>query len=134
MHDAEIVVGDVGELRTARAIAHRPDVRCCRLQPLVDLDIAALVEFDANLIYSDSLSIRRTAGSDEKIGSFYNPSAAAVLCKDTDLLAGMSLDPNEMGFEQHLDSLIVEQVQKSGTHVKILATRELRSAFDRGHL
>ena len=47
--DAEIIEGDVGELRTARAIAHCPDIRSAGLQPFVNLDVAVLVELHAGL-------------------------------------------------------------------------------------
>jgi hypothetical protein len=86
-HDAEVVVRDVCELRTARAIAHRPHVRCGRLQPVVDLDIATLVELDADLLQSDSFGIRRPTDGDEKMGTFDDPFTGTVFCVDPNLLA-----------------------------------------------
>jgi hypothetical protein len=80
------VVRDVGELRAAGAIAHRPDVGCGRLQPVVDLDIATLVEFDAELLQSDSLRIRRPADGDKKIGTFDDPLTVRVFGVNANLL------------------------------------------------
>jgi hypothetical protein len=54
-HDSEVVVRDVCELRTARAIAHRPHVGCGRLQSVVYLDIATLVELDADIAAGNDL-------------------------------------------------------------------------------
>jgi hypothetical protein len=73
-------------LRTARAIAHRPHVGCGRLQPVVDLDIATLVELDADLLQSDSFRIRRPTDGDEKMG-FDDPFTGTVFCVDPNLLA-----------------------------------------------
>src|SRR5208282_2633033 len=86
-HDAEVVIGDVCELRTARAIAHRPHVGCGRLQPVVYLDIAAPVELDADLLESDSLRIRRPTDGDEKIGTFDDPFTRAVFYVNPNILA-----------------------------------------------
>ena len=77
----------VCELRTARAVAHRPHVGCGRLQPVVDLDIATRVEFDAELLESDSFRIRRPTDGDEKIGPFDDPFTGTVFCADPDLFA-----------------------------------------------
>ncbi len=86
-HDAEVVVRDVCELRAARAIAHRPHVGGGRLQPVVDLDIATLVELDADFLQSDSFRIRRPTDRDEKIGPFDDPFTGTVLCVDPNLVA-----------------------------------------------
>ena len=69
------------------------------LQPLVDLDITVLVEFDSSLLESDSVGVCRPARSDEKIGAFENPLAILVLCVDPNLLTGTSLNPRDMRSE-----------------------------------
>ena len=78
MHHPEVVICNVGEMGTARAIAHRPYVGRGRLQPVVDLDIAALVELDADLLQSDSPGIRRPADGDENIRAFDDPFTGTV--------------------------------------------------------
>ena len=92
MHDAEIVISCMRKLRAAGAIAHRPDIGRGRPQPLVDLDIAVLVEFDASLLESDSAGVRHPARSDEKIGAFDNAFAIPVIHVNPNLLAGTSLN------------------------------------------
>src|SRR4029077_10812472 len=70
MHDAEIVESDMGKLRAAGAIAHRPDMVGGSLPSLVHLNITVLVEFDSGLLESDSVGVCRPASSDEQIGAF----------------------------------------------------------------
>jgi len=92
------------------------------------------VEFDADLIQSDSFRIRRPARGDEKIGAFDDSFAATVLCVDTDLLAGTALYLKDRSSEQHVYFFVVKEIQKSGANVRIFATCELRFGFDHGHL
>src|SRR4029077_18509233 len=89
------------KIGAAGAIAHRPDMGSGCLQPLVDLDITVLVEFDSGLLESDSVGVCRPARSDEKIGAFENPLAILVPCVDPNLLAGTSLNPGDMRSEEH---------------------------------
>ena len=45
-HDAEVVNADMGELRGSRHLADGPDAWRGRLEPFVDLDVAAIIQFD----------------------------------------------------------------------------------------
>jgi hypothetical protein len=108
MHDPEIVTRGVGKLRTAGAIAHRPHVGSGRLQPLVDLDIAALVEFHAGLLQSDAVGVRYPARSDKKIGAFDSAFAIFAPGMDPKFIAGTPFDPRDRGCEQHVDSFVVK--------------------------
>ena len=97
MNDAEVVKGDVRELRAARAIAHRPDILARSLQPFVDLDIAMLVELDAGQLETDSVGIRLSARRNQKIGTFDSAFAMLVIGVDSDAIARTSLDLANFG-------------------------------------
>ena len=96
--DAKVVLGDVGELRAAGAFAHRPNVRCTRLQPLVDTNVATIVEADAGNFETDPAGIGDAAGGDQDVAAldvrFPGGSCRTV---DADLLAGASLHTNDLG-------------------------------------
>ena len=47
MNDAKIVNADMGEKRTASYLADRPYIFRRRVQPLVDFEKSAIVDFDA---------------------------------------------------------------------------------------
>src|SRR6516165_6974906 len=51
--DPKVVDRDVRKLRTAGAFSNRPDTRHRRLQPLIDTNIAAAIQFDAYLLKPD---------------------------------------------------------------------------------
>src|SRR2546425_13133041 len=97
MHDTKIVIGGVRKVRTARTIAHRPDVGSGRLQPLVHPDVAMPLELDSGLLKSDPIGIRRPARSDEEIGAFDNSLALSVLGMDPNALGRTPLDPTDFG-------------------------------------
>jgi hypothetical protein len=61
----EIVVCDMRELRTAGTIAHSPNARRSRLQPVVYFDVAACVEFDSRLFEADPLRVRNSPRRDQ---------------------------------------------------------------------
>src|ERR1700730_16970684 len=134
VHDAVIIETDVCELWTARAIAHRPDVFRGGFQPVVGLDVTALVELNAGFIETDSIAVCLAAGRDEKIRALDSAIAARVIDVHSNASAGMSFDAANRGIQHDLDSLIDEQILQRGTAVRILAAGELRTMFDHGHI
>src|SRR5207302_10955830 len=64
-HHAEVVIGDMGELRAPRTFAHRPHAACCRLQAITYLDVAARVQFDSRTVETDVARVGRAPGGDE---------------------------------------------------------------------
>ena len=69
-NDAKVVLGYVRELRAAGAFAERPNVRGARLQPLVDADVTATVELNADLAEPDPGGVRNAPGRDEDVAAF----------------------------------------------------------------
>ena len=66
---AEIIERDVSELRTARAISHRPHPRGGGFQSLVDL--ATRIQLDSGRFKSDPLRVRSPSNRDQQVASFY---------------------------------------------------------------
>jgi hypothetical protein len=63
----EIIERDVRELRASRAITHRPDAGCCRLEPLVHLDVAVVSQFDPGQFQTDVGGIGSASRCDEQM-------------------------------------------------------------------
>ena len=53
----EVVNADMGELRTSRYFADRPNARRGCLQALVDLDVSAIGKFNARQFQSNALGV-----------------------------------------------------------------------------
>src|SRR5271165_857734 len=132
VHNPEIVEGDMREMRTAGAVAHRPDTWRGCLQPLVDPDIAAAVEFDAGSIEPQSFCVGYPPGGDENIGTFYGPLTLRIAHTQLDLLTRCALHFQEFRIQEHLDALVLKQAQDRFRDVGILVTGELGGTFHDG--
>ena len=67
--DAEIVFRHMGELRTARALADRPEIERARLEPVIDRDISTGVERDTRHLEPDPGGVGASSGRDQDIGA-----------------------------------------------------------------
>jgi len=79
MNDAEIVVTNVGELRAAGAIGHRPDIFGGGLQAIVDLDVAVGVKLNSGALETDVLGIGSSTGCHQEVAPFDGAIAARII-------------------------------------------------------
>src|SRR5947209_13935409 len=70
MDYAEIVDADVRELRATCNLADRPDAGRGGLQPLVDLDVSPVGEFNAGQFQAESFGVRIAACGDQYMTPF----------------------------------------------------------------
>src|SRR6266852_2016823 len=131
--DSKVVECDVRELRAPGAIAHGPNARCRRLQPLVHFDVAACVEFDSRPFEPDSLRVRRSPRRNQQVGAF-DRLFSMTLNGDSHLLTGKSLHLAHSRVEQHFDSLVREVLQNGLRDIRIFRDGELPATLDRRHL
>jgi hypothetical protein len=68
-NDAKVVFGYVGEQRAAGAFAKGPDARRARLQPLVDANVTATVQLDADLAEANPGGVRNAPRRDEDVAA-----------------------------------------------------------------
>src|SRR5438105_2957572 len=59
--DAEVVEGDVCEVRAAGAVAHCPNALGCGLEPLIDFHVPGGVRLDAGPLQPDAIGVRGTS-------------------------------------------------------------------------
>jgi len=67
-YHAEVVESDMGELRAAGALAHRPYAGRGRGQVLIDLDVAGLGPLHSGSFQPDTSGVRGAADGDEQVG------------------------------------------------------------------
>ena len=119
----------MSEVRAAGAVAHRPDVLRRGPQPLVDLDVPALVRLDPGLLKADAVGVRGAPPGDEQVRSL----DCAAGRMQANGLAGSPLDAKDGGSGQDLDPLIPEESLDRLGHVRVFAVDQRAVPFDHGH-
>ena len=76
--NAKIIEGDMGEVRAAGAIADRPNVGHCGLQPLIDFNVTTFGQFDSCQFQANAFVIGSAAAGDEKMCAFQDYFARPV--------------------------------------------------------
>src|SRR5262245_1592419 len=131
--DAKVVAGDVRELRAARAIPHRPDVRRSGLQPLVDANISPSIQFDAALLESDPLRVWNAPCSDQNVAAIKLLLAGSCAYRDPQLLSRSPVNVEDLGRQQKLDAFIAEDPLHLIHNIGILSAHQPRPRLDDGH-
>src|SRR5262249_36774749 len=90
-NDPEIVDRHVSEVRAAGAFANGPNTRRGGLQPLIDLDVAACVQFDTSVGKPDIGGVRDAPCCGEDVTAFECLIAGGRAQADTDVLAGAAV-------------------------------------------
>jgi hypothetical protein len=92
VNDAEIIFCDMGELRAARAVTHRPDVFGGRPQSFVHSDIAMLIHLHFSQLKAEPVRVRPATRRYQKVGNFESTLSLRILGVDSHPFAGASLD------------------------------------------
>jgi hypothetical protein len=67
--DAEVVPGDMSELRAAGAVTHGPHVGRGGLQPLIDANVTASIQHDPGVLEPDPLRVRNASRRDQEMAA-----------------------------------------------------------------
>ena len=86
-------IGDVGELRAAGAFSDGPDPGRTRLQPLVDANIATIVQLDAGLLEPDPGGVRDAPRRDQDVAALDGLLAGGRAHDKADVLSGSAAAP-----------------------------------------
>ena len=133
-NDAKVVFGYVGEQRAAGAFAQRPDVRRACLQPLVDANVTATVQLDADLAEADPGGVRNAPRCDEDVAPLDVLLAGVRADVKADPLSGLAVHMEELGRDKNLDAFVSENPPHLMQDVEILPSHELRPGLDDGHV
>src|SRR5262245_15894958 len=131
--NAKVIAGDVRELRAARAIPHRPDVRRSGLQPLVDANISPSIQFDAALLESDPLRVWNASCRDQNVAALKVLLAGSRAYRDPHFLSRSPVNVEDLGREQKLDAFVAEDPLHFICDVEILSAHQLGRRLDDGH-
>src|SRR5262245_10837779 len=131
--NAKVIAGDVRELRAARAIPHRPDVRRSGLQPLVDANISPSIQFDAALLESDPLRVWNAPCRDQNVAALELFLAGSCAYRDPHFLSRSPVNVEDLGWEQKLDAFVAEDPLHLIRNVGILSADQLGTMLDDSH-
>jgi hypothetical protein len=130
--DLEIIIGGVIESAAAVTVAQRPDSRDTRLQPIVDLDIAALIHLDAGFFQAQIVGVGTPPDRQQQMAANGLWLALAAVEADRDAIRvvgemdafGAGADGNALGFEDRADGV---------RHLWVLAADQPRPLLDHRH-
>jgi len=124
--DAEVIDRDVREVGAAGAFADRPNPGRARLQPFVDTNVAAVIDFDAGLIESDPGRVRDPAYGDQDVAALDRALARSRLHDKADLLSRSAAHMRRLGREEDIDLFGSKNPTHLFRNVGILLGHQLR--------
>ena len=69
-HDAEVIEGNMGEMRAASTVTHRPDIGRRCFKALVDLHVTAVGGFHSGLSQANTIRVGRATRRGQKMRAF----------------------------------------------------------------
>jgi hypothetical protein len=132
--DPKIVFGYVRELWAAGALSHGPDVWRTRFQPTIDANVTAAVQLNAGLSKSNSGRVRNAPNRRQNIAAIdVLLTRRGPHCK-RNLISRSPAYLEQFGLDENLNTLVAENAPHLLRDVNILASEELRSGLDDGHI
>src|SRR6516165_11561813 len=133
-YDSKIVFRYVRELWTASAFPDGPHIWRACLQFAVDANVAAPVQFNAGLLQSNSGSIRNAASRDQDVASFNVLLTRGGTRAKRDIVSRSPANLEHLGLDKDLNTFAGENAPHFLRDVDILASQEMRTGFDDGHI
>ena len=131
-HHPVIVVGDVGEGRTALHVAQGIDPRDVRLQPMVHSNETFSVPLDSCGLELEPVGVRSLSGCDQERRGQELPLPLGSRDLHPDGPLSVPGRAHRLGREKDVDSVLAEDAGELGRHVLVFAGQDLRSALDHG--
>ena len=92
--------------------AHSPNAQLCRLQPIIDLYIAPLIQLDASILKSHTPCVRGASGGDEDMAFLNRALPSVVADLHLDAFTGNAAHLPHLRPEQHLNAFVAEEFKK----------------------
>src|SRR5262245_66432809 len=112
------------ELRAAGTFTKRPDVRRSCLQALVDANVAAAVQLDADLVEADAGGVRDASCSDQQVAALNLPLAGGRAHGHAHLFARSALPVEGLRLDEEGDAFIGEEPLHLNGDVTALETHD----------
>ena len=90
-------IGHVRELRAAGAFPERPDIGRGRLQPLIDANVAAIIQLDAGLLEPDPGGVGNAPRRDQDVAALDLLLAGGGAHGNADFLSGSAVHIEGLG-------------------------------------
>jgi len=120
----------VGELRAARHLANRPNPRRRGLQPLIDLDVSAIGQFDAGQLQSDPLGIRSAARCNQQVAALQGFLVAILFDNNSYRLTWLA---SYARIQKDIDAFVVQEALKRFRHIVVFSMHQPVIAIDQRH-
>ena len=107
-YDSKIVFGYVRELWAASAFPERPHVWRTRLQPVIDANVTAPVQFDAGLLKSNSGGIRNAPNRDQDVAAINVLLTGWGAHRKRNLVSRSATYLEQLGLHKNLNTFVAE--------------------------
>jgi hypothetical protein len=117
--------------------AHSPRAQTsgrARVQPLVDANVTATVQLDADFAEADPGGVRNAPRGNEDVAAPDVLLAGARADVEAHFLSGLTAHTEELGRHMNLDPFVFENPLHLVRDVEVLPSHELRPGFDNCHL
>ena len=98
--DPKVVVGYVRKLRAAGTFPDGPDIGRGRLQPLIDANVATIVQLDAGLLKSDPGGVRNAPRRDQDVAALDLLLTGGCAHGEADFLSGVAVHIDGLGRDE----------------------------------
>jgi len=133
MHHAEVVEGDVRELRAARALTHRPHSGRRGGQMFIHRDVAGVRQLDPGLLQTDAAGVRRAAHAHQQVGPLDGELAVRPVGDDAHVTAGFAVNAADLSLQVNGDPLVAEQVKHRRADIGVFTASQSGPPLDDGH-
>jgi len=128
--DAEVVEGDMGEVRTAGTVSDCPDTGGCGLKFFVDTDVAVGGSLYAGGFEPNVVGVWCAAGGNEEMSAFDDDVCAVLRCAESYGLAGEAFDAVYRCVHAEADVFVFAELVECVGDVGIFAVQETGVVFD----
>src|SRR5262245_60802523 len=128
--DPKVVPCHVCELGATGAFPDGPDPGRTRLEPLVDADVATIVQLDAGHLEPDPGGVRSAPRCDQDVAALDVSLAGGRAHNQADFVPGSAVHMEDLGLYEKVDAFVTEHPLHLLRDVGILTTHELRPTLD----
>ena len=113
-YDTKIVFGYVRELWAAGAFPEGPDTWRTRLQPVIHANVAATVEFNADIFKSDSAGVRNASDRDQDVTTVNVLLTGGCANDNCNLVSRSPAYLEQLGLQENTHTFVAENAPPPG--------------------
>ena len=132
-NDPEIIHRRMRKLRTAGTLADRPDCGRARFQPLVDANVAAIVQLDPGHVETGPVGVRNATSGGQDVAAFNRALTRSRPHRNRDLFAGTAAYEMDLGRHDELNAFGAQDALQFIGNIGVFSVHDLRGGLDDGH-